>query len=212
VKSGRVIIMPNRIDVSAFGDRTDDARAALESVCHAGPNTRILGCVGRLSPEKNPGFALDITAAAQLAGLDVRVAFAGAGDMLDTLTERRNRMGLADRVCFLGSRDDIPALMPCFDALLVPSYTEGFCLAALEAQAAGTPVLATTGVPPEADMGLNLFFTLPLAAGADAWARKAGEIIQTVVRPDAETRRRAIRMRGHDAASDGALLKLYGIN
>ena len=212
VKAGQVLITPNRIDVSAFGDRTDAARAALESACHAGPDTRILGCVGRLSPEKNPGFVLDIAASAQRAGLDMRFAFAGAGDMRDTLTERRNQMDLGDTVCFLGSRDDIPSLMPCFDLLLVPSYTEGFCLAALEAQAAGTPVLATTGVPTEADMGFNLFFTLPLAAGADAWAQKAGEIIQTAVRPDAETRRRAIRMRGHDIASDTALLKLYGIN
>jgi glycosyltransferase involved in cell wall biosynthesis len=168
--------------------------------------------VGRLRPEKNPGFALEIAAAAQRMGLSISLAFAGTGEMLPALTERRNQLGLDDTVCFLGARDDIPALMPCFDALLVTSYTEGFCLAALEAQASGTPVFATTGVPPEADMGIGLFFTLPLSAGAGAWALKAMEIIQTAVRPDAETRRRAIRQRGHDIDADSAgLLTLYHI-
>ena len=143
----------------------------------------------------------------------MRFAFAGTGDMLKALTERRNRMGLDDTVCFLGSRGDIPSLMPCFDLLLVPSFTEGFCLAALEAQAAGTPVLATTGVPPEADTGLGLFVTMPLSAGADAWAQKAADIIRATIRPDIEMRRRAIRMRGFDTGSDANdLLKLYGIN
>jgi len=212
VKAGQVLIVPNRIDVSAFGDRTPESRANLSAACNADPNSLILGCVGRLSAEKNPGFVLDIASAAKRFGLNMRFAFAGTGNMLEMLTERRRRMDLEDTVFFLGSQGDIPSLMPCFDLLLVPSYTEGFCLAALEAQAAGTPVLATTGVPPEADMGLGLFFTLPLSAGADAWAQKAADIIEAAARPDMETRRHAIRMRGFDAAADANdLLQLYGI-
>jgi glycosyltransferase EpsF len=213
VKAGQVLIVPNRIDVSAFGDRTPESRANLSAACNAAPDSRILGCVGRLSAEKNPGFVLDIAAAAKQAGMGMRFAFAGTGNMLESLTERRSRMGLEDTVFFLGSRGDIPSLMPCFDLLLVPSYTEGFCLAALEAQAAGTPVLASTGVPPEADMGLGLFFTLPLSAGADAWAQKAADIIRTAAPPDIKTRRQVIRMRGHDTSTDAnGLLQLYGIS
>ena len=213
VKDGQVLIVPNRIDVSAFGGRTPESRANLSAACNADPNSFILGCVGRLSAEKNPGFVLDIAAAAKRAGLNMRFAFAGTGSMLETLTQTRSRMGLEDTAFFLGSRGDIPSLMPCFDLLLVPSYTEGFGLAALEAQAAGTPVLATTGVPPEADMGLGLLYTLPLSAGAEAWAQKAADIIGTVVRPDMETRRQAIRMRGHDTgANANGLYELYGIN
>ncbi len=213
VKAGQVLIVPNRIDVSAFGDRTPESRANLSAACNAAPDSRILGCVGRLSAEKNPGFVLDIAAAAKQAGMGMRFAFAGTGNMLESLTERRSRMGLEDTVFFLGSRGDIPSLMPCFDLLLVPSYTEGFCLAALEAQAAGTPVLASTGVPPEADMGLGLFFTLPLSAGTDAWAQKAADIIRTAAPPDIKTRRQAIRMRGHDTSTDAnGLLQLYGIS
>ncbi|MGI5919606.1 MAG: glycosyltransferase [Christensenellales bacterium] len=213
VKAGQVLIVPNRIDVSAFGDRTPESRANLSAACNAAPDSRILGCVGRLSAEKNPGFVLDIAAAAKQAGMGMRFAFAGTGNMLESLTERRSRMGLEDTVFFLGSRGDIPSLMPCFDLLLVPSYTEGFCLAALEAQAAGTPVLASTGVPPEADMGLGLFFTLPLSAGTDAWAQKAADIIRTAAPPDIKTRRQVIRMRGHDTSTDAnGLLRLYGIS
>jgi glycosyltransferase EpsF len=208
----RLIVLPNRIDLSAFGDRMPEARAALEAACHADPGTCIVGCVGRLSPEKNPNFVLDIAAAAKQAGFDMRFAFAGTGDMMDDLTNRCRQMGLEDTVTFLGVRGDIPALMPCFDLVLVPSFTEGFSLAALEAQAAGTPVLATLGVPAEADMCLGLFHALPLGAGAAVWAHKAADITQTPVYIDITKRLDAIRTRGHDISSGmDTIMKLYGL-
>ncbi len=51
--------------------------------------------------------------------------------------------GLADRIHFLGAREDVPDLMRAMDLLVVNSRVEPFGLTVIEAMAAGTPVLAT---------------------------------------------------------------------
>ena len=47
------------------------------------------------------------------------------------------------RVRFLGARDDVPAVLASLDVFAFPSLFEGLCLAVIEAQAAGVPVVAT---------------------------------------------------------------------
>ena len=60
-------------------------------------------------------------------------------------------MGLGGHVQFLGVRNDIPDLLAASDTVLMPSITEGFPRTAIEAMAAGKPVIATkVGGTPEA--------------------------------------------------------------
>src|SRR5207302_189425 len=79
-----------------------------------------------------------VVEAARILG-DVRVAIAGEGELrgeLEGLTS-----GLP--VELLGERTDIPDLLASFDVFAFPSHFEGLCLAVIEAQAAGVPVVAT---------------------------------------------------------------------
>ena len=50
---------------------------------------------------------------------------------------------MAGRVDFLGARDDVPGLLAGFTVFALPTRFEGLCLAVVEAQAAGLPVVAT---------------------------------------------------------------------
>ena len=210
VQRGRVTVIPNGIDLSGFADCPPETKAELLLKCHADETSRVIGCVGRLSPEKNPGFVLDIAAEARIAGLNMRFVFIGTGVLLDELSRRAGQLGLADTVCFLGVRSDVAQLMQCLDLVIVPSYTEGFSLAALEAQAAGTPVLVSSGVPDAADMGLGLFHALPLSSGASAWIAAAAAIMDSSARPDAAVRTHAVRQRGFDATANAAqIFRLY---
>ncbi len=211
VQHGLVTVIPNGIDLFGFAKYPPETRTELLHACHADASSRVVGCVGRLSPEKNPGFVLDIAAEARNAGLNMLFVYIGTGVLLDELSRRAENLGLTETVCFLGVRSDVPQLMQCFDMVIVPSFTEGFSLAALEAQAAGTPVLVSSGVPDAADMGLNLFHVYPLTSGASAWVKRTVEVMNSAARPDATARIRQIRERGYDAKVNATqIIRLYG--
>jgi len=79
--------------------------------------------------------------------IPVRLVLAGTGspDFLDHLRELAHAEGVAGDVVFCGSlpRPELARLMGSVDAVAVPSSSETFGLVAVEAQACGTPVLAT---------------------------------------------------------------------
>ena len=90
-----------------------------------------------------------------------------------------NRLGVAERVHFLGFRRDVPALMRTADVCVCPSRYEPFSLVALEAMASGCPVLTTRNVgaadliPPGA--GIVLDDPEDVEAMAEALCRVTGD-------------------------------------
>jgi glycosyltransferase involved in cell wall biosynthesis len=88
---------------------------------------------------------------------------AGEGDLRSTLEELAERLGISDRVVFLGHRTDIPRLLIGCDLFVLPSRYEGFPLSVLEAMAAAKPVVATAvGGTPEAVVdGATGYLTTP---------------------------------------------------
>jgi glycosyltransferase EpsF len=69
-------------------------------------------------------------------------------------------------------RKDIERLMMGADVLLFPSRGEGLGMVAVEAQAAGLPVLASTDVPEECLVVPELVQFLQLSKGVAVWARR----------------------------------------
>lgn len=67
----------------------------------------------------------------------------GEGSLFDKCKAYANKLGIADRVIFAGYRTDIYELLHGADIFLFPSYREGLGLAAIEAMAAGLPLLAS---------------------------------------------------------------------
>jgi len=210
---GLVKVVNNGIDLTGYAECDPQARERLVLSCNGGDNTRLIGNVARLNPVKNHAFILDMAAEAKAAGLDCRFVIVGSGDLYGELLEKRRRMGVADTVFFLGTREDVPQLMQCFDAFVLPSHAEGLPLTVVEAQAAGTPVIAATCVPKEADMGLGLLNTIPVDAGARAWLERVGRVTERARRPDAASRLEAVRRRGFDAKSNvRTVAALYGLD
>ena len=74
---------------------------------------------------------------------------AGAGPQREKLEETVFQLGLAGRVEFLGWVDDLQSVLPRWDVFVMPSLEEGFPIAALDAMAAGLPVIASSvgGIP-----------------------------------------------------------------
>ena len=85
------------------------------------------------------------------------------------LKEKAGELGVAESVIFCGPASRVERLLWAMDVFAFPSRFEGLGIAAVEAQAAGTPVAASELVPDEACAG-PIFRRLSLDAGAYAWA------------------------------------------
>ena len=112
--------------------------------------SNIVVAAGRLSPEK--GFDVLIEAAAEVIRVEPATGFVlfGEGPLRSDLERRVADRGLADRVVLPGFRADLDSLLPAADVVVLPSFTEGLPNVALEASAAGVPVVATAvGGTPE---------------------------------------------------------------
>ena len=104
--------------------------------------------VGRLVPYKGVDVLLDA-----MAGLNAVALIVGDGPQRDALEAHARRLGIADRIRFLGSVTDeqLGSLYRSCDVFVLPSVTrqEAFGVVQLEAMAAGKPVVSTdlgTGV------------------------------------------------------------------
>jgi glycosyltransferase involved in cell wall biosynthesis len=71
------------------------------------------------------------------------IVFVGDGPLRNELERRAATLGLDGGVLFLGLRRDIAEIMPLFDVVVLPSLNEGMGRAAVEAMAAGRPVIGS---------------------------------------------------------------------
>lgn len=132
--------------------------------------------VGRFIKEKNHSFILDVFQNVLECEPDAILVLAGEGPLMPGVMKEVESRRLTDSVIFLGLCDNIPELIAAADAFIFPSLSEGLGMAAVEAQAGGLPVLASTAVPLETDIGVKRMFRLSLGEGEHAWAVKLVEI------------------------------------
>jgi glycosyltransferase involved in cell wall biosynthesis len=161
-----------------------DAAAAKASVCREfdwPQDSTIILVAGRIDESadlghpqnhKNSGFAVSVGIECARRDARVRMLLAGAPrkSAVTILEQRIAAAGLSGRIRFIGIRKDIERLMIASDVLLFPSRGEGLGMVAVEAQAAGLPVLASTAVPRECVVVPELVRFQTLEAGAAAWA------------------------------------------
>jgi glycosyltransferase involved in cell wall biosynthesis len=141
----------------------------------------ILLFAGRLAPEKNPLFAVDVLAELQHIEPRSVAVFAGAGPQEQQLVARAREAGLVKSVRLLGWRSDLAEIMTCCDWFILPHVEqpkEGFGLAVVEAQLAGLRMLLSQGVADDPLLPAANFRRLPLSAGSKAWAQAAIELLR----------------------------------
>jgi L-malate glycosyltransferase len=137
----------------------------------------ILMHASNLRPVKNIRALLEVFAAVQGA-LPCKLVLIGEGPDLPFAKRRIRELQLEDRVVFLGNQECIEALLPLADLFLLPSHHESFGLAALEAMACGTVVIATSvgGTSEIIEDGRNGFLRAP--DDVDGWARAAIAVLR----------------------------------
>lgn len=136
----RSILRHSGIDAALFTRQPNPAehRHALPDV----GDGRMIGIVARLTPQKGHRDLLEAMAIV-CREQPVHLMIAGSGPLESELKALSCQLGIEQFVHFLGSREDVLEILPCFEALVLPSLWEGFPHILLEAMALEVPVIAT---------------------------------------------------------------------
>ncbi|MDO8588228.1 MAG: glycosyltransferase family 4 protein [Armatimonadota bacterium] len=141
VPAAKITVIANGVDAGELP--ADFDRSAKLAELDVPADSKIVLCVARLTPVKGVRYLVEAVSALRKAIGRCEIVVAGDGPEMESLRELDRRLNGSDGVVFLGHRDDIPELLAVADAVAVPSVQEGQGLVALEAMAAGKPVVAT---------------------------------------------------------------------
>ncbi|WP_243028295.1 glycosyltransferase [Thermus albus] len=174
-----VPLIPNGIPVSeyALGEK---ARRAWRKQEGFEETEVLIVSVARLSPQKDPFTLLQAFSFVVWQHPKLCLLVVGDGPLRSELEEMAKRLGLADRVRFLGVRTDVPEVLAGADVFVLSSRYEGNPLSVMEAMAAGKPVVATAvgGVPELVEDGVSGILVPP--GDVEALARAIARLVEDV--------------------------------
>lgn len=204
--AAKAVVVRNGIDLARFAPRTVEAGASLRLALGLSDDAVVFGTVGRLNEAKQQHRLFGAMRTLLDSGLRVALVIAGDGELRAALEAEVDRLGLRENVRLLGARSDVPDLLAGMDVFVLPSRTEGYSLALVEASAAALPIIATA-VGGNAEIVQDGLTGLIVPAGDDA---RLTDAMATLAR-DAERRQAlgqqarawALREGSLDAMCDG---------
>jgi N-acetyl-alpha-D-glucosaminyl L-malate synthase BshA len=136
-------VVPNFVDVARFSPGAAPTPAVPDV-----PHVPLLAHVSNFRPLKRAEDVVRVFARVRAAG-PARLRLVGDGPARASALALAASLGVAADVEWLGEREDLPGLLAGAAAFLLPSASESFGLAALEALACGVPVVASNvgGLP-----------------------------------------------------------------
>lgn len=165
----KVKILRNGIDsrkfINAFMQRRQTRAELLND-----NSTFVLTHVGRLAPEKNHSFILDVFSHLVRLKHNVVLWLIGEGQERKNIEARVGELGLESQVRLFGSRDDIEALLAASDAFIFPSRFEGLPFSLLEAQASGLHCYVNGNVINGCVVDSKLIHSMSLEDAPKKWA------------------------------------------
>jgi N-acetyl-alpha-D-glucosaminyl L-malate synthase BshA len=150
----RIEVIPNFIDTDLWRpDREPCHRSKL-----APGGEKIVMHISNFRSVKRVEDVVEIFARIRKS-LAARLILVGDGPHRPRALQRAADIGVQDDVLFLGKHASVDELLPCADLFLLPSESESFGLAALEAMACGAPVIASRvgGLPEVVEDGVSGF-------------------------------------------------------
>lgn len=144
IAKSKLRVIPNAIepvDLAAWQVKGEKIRGELG----VAKNTRLIGSIGRLTPQKNPLMFVEMVARRTQrydAAAECYV-MVGNGDLESQVLAALDQYQIRDRVLFLGFRSDVDALLAALDVFVLNSLYEGMPYIILEAMAHALPIVST---------------------------------------------------------------------
>lgn len=151
MKSKKALVLPNSIDTTVF--RYDSViRTKIRKELSVN-DKYVVGMVGRITHQKNNVYAIELFKKIHEKIKNSVLVIAGNGPDEQSMMDAVRHHGLEDNVIFLGRRNDVNRLYQAYDIYFLPSLYEGYPVAAVEAMAAGLPVMLSNTITRELEFG-----------------------------------------------------------
>lgn len=169
VENNKYTLIKNGIDINKFiFNRTIREKTRTKLGIN---EKKVLINIGRMEPEKNHIFLLNILS--RLVALDNNyvLILIGTGSLKTKIKELARKMSLDSNIYFIDYTSQVQKYLWASDLFVLPSLHEGLGIVAIEAQAAGLKTIVSNAVPKEAYISKNIS-SLSLDEGYKAWADK----------------------------------------
>lgn len=155
-KCDDVIILKNGLNLEKFRYNSMTKSKVINELDIQGEF--IIGHIGRFNYQKNHKFLLKVFKEVCLRNNNAVLLLIGIGELEEEMKEYSRKLGIDDKVKFLGIRKDIPELLMAMDVMVFPSFFEGMPNVIIEAQATGLTCIISDKITKEVKLTDNLEF------------------------------------------------------
>lgn len=143
IPEDRVLVMHNGISIDEFKMPGADEIQKEKKRLGISLTSKVIGTVAKIRKEKGLGYLLQAAPEVLAAFPDTVFVIVGDGPLRGELESISRRLKIDQNLIFTGYHDDVSNILSIFDIKVLPSLTEGFGLAIVEAMAMAKPIIAT---------------------------------------------------------------------
>ncbi|MFJ8352987.1 glycosyltransferase family 1 protein [Bacillus paramycoides] len=178
IDNSKVKIMKNAIDTNQFINVNIQDSDKVREEFNISVEKKVIGHIGRFSESKNHIFILKVFSEVLKCDSDFMLVLVGDGPLQEFIELEAKRLGIYEKIRFLGVRKDIPRIIRMFDVFLFPSLFEGFGIVVLEAQCAGVPCVVADTITKNVDMGLGIISFINLDEKLKIWSAEIQRVLE----------------------------------
>ena len=149
IPKDKIKIMPNAIDLNKFVYRKEIRDKYRND--YGLENNFVIGHIGRFAYQKNHEFLVNVFKKVLEKKEEAMLLLVGEGELMPKVKEWVGKLGIENKVLFLGKREDVNCWCQVMDIFCLPSRFEGLGIAMIEAQAAGLPCIGSENIPREVE-------------------------------------------------------------
>lgn len=162
-------VINNAIDIRKFSYNAEQRETLRKELGIS--DKFVIGHIGRFCYAKNHNLLIDIFAELVKKKEQAVLLLIGEGELEEEIKRKVERLGIDDKVIFLGRRNDAYRYYQAMDLFLLPSRYEGLPVVGVEAQAAGLPCIFSDNVPNAAKI-LDSTLFICSESNVSAWVDK----------------------------------------